>query len=177
MDNTLPFEYKMTLTDFNIALSSVVPGLLLSFGARFDAAKNLVAVDSTGTLNSGKRGYYFPLVIAYAIGLFMADVAVYVMDMGQPALFYLVPCTLGTIWYLGRKKNELHALWNGPKVLEMADAIVYGTQRPSSSELSIKQIEQTTIESGNEESRNLYANKDDGKDNEVDPLLVAGPKE
>jgi signal peptide peptidase-like protein 2B len=127
---------------------TAVPGLLLSFAARLDAAKSLVAIVSggrrespTGTTTGGvvdcdltqrrccsAHNYYFvPLVIAYAIGLLMANVAVYVMNMGQPALLYLVPCTLGTMCYLGYQRHELKQLWEGPRVLQTADQLVYGT--------------------------------------------------
>lgn len=127
-----------------------MPGLLLSFAARLDAAKSLVAIVSGGREAAGGRpchhslyswsrwcgccfgsNYYFaPLVVAYAVGLLMANVAVYVMNMGQPALLYLVPCTLGTMSVLGWRRQELRALWEGPRVLGAADQIVYG--RPSS---------------------------------------------
>jgi signal peptide peptidase-like protein 2B len=84
------------------------------------------------TLLLGGGGYYFvPLVIAYAVGLLMANAAVYLMQMGQPALLYLVPCTLGTMIYLGWKREELRALWEGPKVIATADEIVFG-RRPAS---------------------------------------------
>jgi signal peptide peptidase-like 2B len=173
----------------------VLPGLLLSFAARLDAAKCLVAIasgakgeegDANGSSSSsssingdgifrrtsswsnsswwcclcswisyycctccgsgtsdqdgtpftawytlllGGGGYYFvPLVIAYAVGLLMANAAVYLMQMGQPALLYLVPCTLGTMTYLGWKRQELRSLWDGPKVIATADEIVYGRQ-------------------------------------------------
>jgi signal peptide peptidase-like protein 2B len=42
-------------------------------------------------------------MVAYAIGLFMANAAVYIMEMGQPALLYLVPCCLGTMVCMGRR--------------------------------------------------------------------------
>lgn len=141
-------EYNAMLTFFFIS----VPGLLLSFAARFDAAKALVGLASGGNRqqvtairgiwDSARRGYYFvPLVIAYAVGLMMANVAVYVMEMGQPALLYLVPCTLGTMIYLGWKQHELLALWEGPRVLLTADSIVYGTPQ-TSSESTIEQVQQ-----------------------------------
>lgn len=161
----------------------VLPGLLLSFAARLDAAKCLVGIasrhggrggggrdgssscddydDSEAVVGCGEEdglvvvvssngglpppsssssstsawhslllghgGYYFvPLVVSYAVGLLMANAAVYLMRMGQPALLYLVPCTLGTMTYLGWKRQELHALWVGPKVIAAADEIVYG---------------------------------------------------
>jgi signal peptide peptidase-like protein 2B len=170
----------------------VLPGLLLSFAARLDAAKCLVAIasgdkgddnDNSNTNGNGSNGsdggiwrrtqswstsswwwclcswisyhccaccgveagstpssawytlllggggYYFvPLVVSYAVGLLMANFAVYLMQMGQPALLYLVPCTLGTMTYLGWKRSELKALWEGPKVIATANEIVFGRQ-------------------------------------------------
>lgn len=121
-----------------------MPGLLLSFAARLDAAKTLVAIvsgnrgespttsgSSNGNSNGsnsawGRSSYFGPLVVAYAIGLGMANVAVYVMSMGQPALLYLVPCCLGTMTVLGYKRQELRQLWEGPKVLDTAEEIVFG---------------------------------------------------
>jgi signal peptide peptidase-like 2B len=120
----------------------VLPGLLLSFAARFDAAKCLLGVMGGGSgsmsnhcpeqrfFGRGCRvcanGYFTPLVIAYAVGLLMANTAVYMMQMGQPALLYLVPCCLGTLGYIGWRRQELHELWNGPRALRAADKVLYG---------------------------------------------------
>lgn len=101
----------------------VLPGLLLSFGARLDAAKRLVAIVSGDRDVNGIGTYFLPLVVAYAIGLAMANTAVYMFHMGQPALLYLVPSCLGTMCYLGWKRSELRQLWEGPKVLETAEQI------------------------------------------------------
>jgi len=120
----------------------VLPGLLLSFAARFDEAKKLVGLIQTGntaeiyprsyncltvcyrSLCSG--GYLIPVTVAYAVGLCMANMAVYLMQMGQPALLYLVPCCLGTISFLGWKKGEMKELWDGPDAIRNADAMLYG---------------------------------------------------
>ena len=48
------------------------------------------------------------------------------MQMGQPALLYLVPCCLGTISFLGWKKGEMKELWDGPDAIRDADAMLYG---------------------------------------------------
>jgi len=121
----------------------VLPGLLVSFGARFDAAKSLVGIlnGGSGSLSQHcpeeqflsfcglcKGGYFVPLVIAYGIGLLMANMAVYVMEMGQPALLYLVPCCLGTLAFLGWRRGELTDMWNGPKALKTADNMLYGEE-------------------------------------------------
>ena len=130
----------------NLPVHTTVPGLLLSFAARLDAAKRLVGIVSGGRTRSSLEpqqceperccqcsyNYFVPLVIAYAIGLLMANVAVYVMNMGQPALLYLVPCTLGTMSFLGWRRKELKALWDGPRILNTADDIVYGKSQPQS---------------------------------------------
>ena len=115
----------------------VLPGLLLSFASRYDEAKQLVGASHSPRTSprvpqdiacSRKGGYFIPAVIGYAVGLAMANVAVYVMNMGQPALLYLVPCCLGVIVYLGWKRNELSDLWNTPKVLASCDKILYGSE-------------------------------------------------
>lgn len=111
----------------------VLPGLLLSFAARYDEAKRFIgrssregrAVSNAGCAGS-QRGYFPYLVVAYAIGLAMANAAVYLMKMGQPALLYLVPCCLGTMVYLGRKRGELDDLWENSKVINSCDEILYG---------------------------------------------------
>jgi len=132
----------------------VLPGLLLSFASRFDEAKRLIGVvgGGSGTMrNNGcpdgavggggmmkssnplcflccccRGGYFGPVMVAYAIGLLMANAAVYIMEMGQPALLYLVPCCLGTVVYMGHKAGELNDLWEGPRVIRSADALMYG---------------------------------------------------
>mmetsp|Transcript_17687 Transcript_17687/g.20372 ORF Transcript_17687/g.20372 Transcript_17687/m.20372 type:complete len:727 (+) Transcript_17687:82-2262(+) len=109
----------------------VLPGLLLSFAARLDAAKQLMGVIS-GNMHNYKRiccshnSYFRPMIVAYAIGLLMANAAVYLMNMGQPALLYLVPMCVGTMSFLGWRRNELSMLWEGPKIIRTADALLYG---------------------------------------------------
>ena len=56
-------------------------------------------------------------VIGYSIGLMMANVAVYVMDMGQPALLYLVPCTLGVFCAVAHREGKFQMMWAGPPSL------------------------------------------------------------
>lgn len=117
----------------------------MSFGARLDAAHKLVAIaawygegaGSGGTPATvplrpmaSKMGYLGPLVVAYGVGLLMANVAVYMMRMGQPALLYLVPCCLGTMAALGYFRGELGELWHGPTILDEADIITYGGRPP-----------------------------------------------
>lgn len=120
----------------------VLPGLLTAFAARLDAAKSLVLAynqrrravrhgeNIIPTAHRQERlldrllsGYFFTVTIAYALGLFFANMAVYLMKRGQPALLYIVPTTLISLIVKGWKKNELSLLWNGHKSIYKADEI------------------------------------------------------
>ncbi|XP_022846416.1 signal peptide peptidase-like 3 [Olea europaea var. sylvestris] len=79
------------------------PGLLVSFAFRFDKAKK------KGLVN----GYFLWLTVGYGIGLLFTYLGLYLMDgHGQPALLYLVPCTLGLCIILGLVRGELKQLWS-----------------------------------------------------------------
>ncbi|KAL6970846.1 Signal peptide peptidase-like 3 [Sarracenia purpurea var. burkii] len=91
------------------------PGLLVSFALRYDKA------NKKGVLN----GYFLWLTIGYGLGLFFTYLGLYLMNgHGQPALLYLVPCTLGLAVILGLIRGELKDLWN------------YGTESSQSKEHS-----------------------------------------
>ena len=88
----------------------VLPGLLLSFAARYEAARH----------NDGTRSVpkYFVLMTAgYALGLAMANTAVAVFQLGQPALLYLVPCTLGLFAAAAKHEGTFSVFWRGPPCL------------------------------------------------------------
>ncbi|KAK1742912.1 signal peptide peptidase [Skeletonema marinoi] len=106
-------------------------GLLLSFASRFDEAKRLMGLVSGGAgrvrngaggvssnksswnicCGCGQGGYFGPVVVvvAYAVGLAMANAAVYLMQMGQPAL-----------------NGELNDIWDNPRAIRAADALLFG---------------------------------------------------
>lgn len=79
------------------------PGLLVAFSYRYDRSNR------KGIWN----GYFLWMTIGYTLGLFLTYLALYLMDgHGQPALLYLVPCTLGLIVVLSWVRGELHDMWN-----------------------------------------------------------------
>jgi len=82
----------------------VLPGLLVAFCLRYDYHAH----------NSWRKGYFVPVYIGYCIGLGMANAAVIITRLGQPALLYLVPCTLGPLYALAWRDKTLSALWKGP---------------------------------------------------------------
>lgn len=78
------------------------PGLLVSFFYRYDQANKRSLIN----------GYFIWLAIGYGVGLCFTYLALYLMEEGQPALLYLVPCTLGVAVMLGLLRGELNVLWN-----------------------------------------------------------------
>lgn len=179
----------------------VLPGLLLSFAARLDAARLICGIYSAVqksdadnqnrcralspieqeaalpppmstwyALLFGGYGYYFvPLCISYTIGLFMANAAVYITEMGQPALLYLVPCTLGTMTYKGWKRNELKSLWDGPKILKQADYVCYGNLSPTAA--SGEEENSASVVTGGNETMIMEEKFMDDETGDVVPLI------
>lgn len=95
----------------------ILPGLLVAFAARYDRAmgkRHLLAFQKC----CSERSYFRLMVIGYAIGLMMANIAVYAMKMGQPALLYLVPCTLGVFALVSYREGTLLQMWQGPPALQ-----------------------------------------------------------
>ncbi|PHT98165.1 Signal peptide peptidase-like 3 [Capsicum chinense] len=79
------------------------PGLLVCFAFRFDKARRKTVLN----------GYYIWMMVGYGIGLLFTYLGLYLMNgHGQPALLYLVPCTLGVYVVLGLLRGELKDLWS-----------------------------------------------------------------
>jgi len=62
--------------------------------------------------------YYWTFLISYGVGLMLTFLALILTGSGQPALFFLVPCTVGALTVLAYVRGELRPFWNGPKVKE-----------------------------------------------------------
>ncbi|CAI9117346.1 OLC1v1018722C1 [Oldenlandia corymbosa var. corymbosa] len=102
------------------------PGLLVSFSHRFDKAKK----------KAGANGYFLWLAIGYGCGLCFTYLGLYLMNgHGQPALLYLVPCTLGLCVILGLVRGELKELWNYDADSESTGKVLLLTELRSSSML------------------------------------------
>ncbi|XP_051554457.1 signal peptide peptidase-like 2 isoform X2 [Myxocyprinus asiaticus] len=79
----------------------LVPGLLVAYCHRFDI------------LMQTSRIYFLACTVGYGIGLLITFVALALMEMGQPALLYLVPCTLLTSLAVALWRKELPLFWTG----------------------------------------------------------------
>jgi len=82
-----------------------LPGLLASFLLRHDCNNKKTTCN----------GYFTPVLLGYLVGIVLAMLAVEITRKGQPALFYIVPCTLGTTLVLSLWRKEFRLLWNGEK--------------------------------------------------------------
>ena len=80
-----------------------LPGLLISYLLRFDYQMGY------GWL----RGYFGMSVVGYGAGLLLTYVALVVMRSGQPALLYLVPCTLYVVLAVAWWRGDVKQLWDG----------------------------------------------------------------
>ncbi|POI30565.1 hypothetical protein CIB84_005684, partial [Bambusicola thoracicus] len=99
-------EYSAaTLCDMPFSLLGfgdiIVPGLLVAYCRRFDVQTSSSSV------------YYVSCTIAYAIGMVLTFVVLALMKMGQPALLYLVPCTLITSSLVAWRRKEMKKFWKG----------------------------------------------------------------
>mmetsp|Transcript_19720 Transcript_19720/g.28088 ORF Transcript_19720/g.28088 Transcript_19720/m.28088 type:complete len:968 (-) Transcript_19720:153-3056(-) len=132
----------------------LIPGLLISFAARYDGARMLVKkctqasrnavsvefgtmpsqVDSAtnktqlqyylGRVKTVFKGYFGPSVISYTLALLVAYLVDWMTGVTQATLLYIVPICLGTTAFVGVRRRELSELWSGPRVLTKANRLV-----------------------------------------------------
>ncbi|KAG2496822.1 hypothetical protein HYH03_005228 [Edaphochlamys debaryana] len=109
----------------------ILPGLLVAFTRRLDVDLSLHGVfRAAGGAPSLflyiSRAYFPYAVLLYGGGLCLTYAALafsWFGDQGQPALLYLVPCTLGGTVALAAVRGQLGALWRaGSKVGGAGDA-------------------------------------------------------
>uniref|UniRef100_A0A8C9SL47 Signal peptide peptidase-like 2B n=1 Tax=Scleropages formosus TaxID=113540 RepID=A0A8C9SL47_SCLFO len=121
----------------------LVPGLLVAYCHRFDIVMHSSQV------------YFVACTIAYGIGLLITFVALAMMQTGQPALLYLVPCTLLTSLAVALWRRELHMFWTGSGfVPPVALAPINCTQtpeQPSEEALSNPELQHAAVSNQTED--------------------------
>ncbi|XP_028679487.1 signal peptide peptidase-like 2A isoform X3 [Erpetoichthys calabaricus] len=80
----------------------IVPGLLVAYCHRFDI-----------WVNNSSRIYFISCTIAYAFGMGLTLLVLLLTKMGQPALLYLVPCTLITSSIVAWRCKQMRQFWVG----------------------------------------------------------------
>ncbi|KAM8973377.1 signal peptide peptidase-like 2A [Pelodytes ibericus] len=104
----------------------IVPGLLVAYCRRFDVRTTSSSV------------YYISCTIAYAVGMVVTFIVLMAMKTGQPALLYLVPCTLLTSSAVAWMRKEMKKFWNGGgyEIMEHVDNAVNDENVPCGEEES-----------------------------------------
>ncbi|KAL0403148.1 UNVERIFIED_CONTAM: Signal peptide peptidase-like 1 [Sesamum radiatum] len=91
-----------------------IPSMLLALVLCFDHRKSRDSTNPLDVQSSKGFKYFWHALSGYAIGLFTALAAAGILTRSpQPALLYLVPCTLGPIIILSWMKKDLAELWEG----------------------------------------------------------------
>ncbi|KAI2647824.1 Signal peptide peptidase-like 2A [Labeo rohita] len=80
----------------------IIPGLLVAYCHKFDV-----------WMGNSRRIYFISCAVAYAVGLGVTFAVMLLSKMGQPALLYLVPCTLLTSGILASVRKEFRHFWSG----------------------------------------------------------------
>lgn len=72
------------------------------------------------------KTYFYASLIGYTLGLLVTLVMLVVFRHGQPALLYLVPGVLGSLWLTGLVRGELKEMWTYTEdgTLDTQDVIV-----------------------------------------------------
>jgi signal peptide peptidase-like 2B len=80
-----------------------LPGLLVSFLLRYDYTKG----------NGWAASYFLLAMCGYWVGFVLTVIALVTMETGQPALLYLVPCTLYFVLLVAWWRGHVRDLWEG----------------------------------------------------------------
>ena len=103
-----------------------LPGLFISYVLRFEMLRS---DNPPKTFSSSLRQPLFQAALTgYFIGMTMTFVALYLMQRGQPALLYLVPCTFVVLLTKACLRGELKALWDSSAQIQLQSA--NGAEQP-----------------------------------------------
>ncbi|KAL1520333.1 hypothetical protein AB1Y20_021923 [Prymnesium parvum] len=96
----------------------VLPGLLLTLARRLDLCVARRGAARAAGGGGGGGGYWLAGSLAYCVGLAVTLAAnmygwTFNDAQGQPALLYLVPCTVGAVLTVALARNEAAQVWHG----------------------------------------------------------------
>jgi len=117
-----------------------LPGLFISFLLRYDYRCGLAGFHL--------RSYFVLSVIGYIVGLALTDIALVVMESGQPALLYLVPCTLYFVCLVAWQRGHLRSMYSQDAPL------------PGSSHVPLHSV--TTVPSSGGETMEISSSSNEG---------------
>jgi len=95
---------KILLGNAMIGLGDLaLPGLVISYALKFDKYKS----------GKSSNGYFLSAMLGYSIGLLIAAIIMIISRHPQPALLYLVPCTILPLLLLAYSRKEINDIWRG----------------------------------------------------------------
>ncbi|KAK0425765.1 hypothetical protein QR680_009371 [Steinernema hermaphroditum] len=100
----------------------IVPGYLISFCFTAD-----LVFKST-------LGYGIVATIGYGIGLIVTFISLHFSETAQPALIYLIPFSLLSVFLTAFCRGELKTMWTGAHVKTLREIIRVDSQQPSETE-------------------------------------------
>ncbi|GIL78347.1 hypothetical protein Vretifemale_7712, partial [Volvox reticuliferus] len=94
----------------------ILPGMLVAYTRRLDLDLGASFSQLSGPVSYLSRAYFPYTLLSYGAGLCLTYAALafsWFGDQGQPALLYLVPCTLLTVVGLAAARRQMAVLWKG----------------------------------------------------------------
>lgn len=137
-------DYRGGISTLNL-LSILLPGLLCSFAARYDATKYVLrslnareraarrgiedisrlAPERSNLLRRIFSGYFYKLVATYATGMAVYLIALHQFHHSRESLIFVAPLLLLALYNHGNKRGDLPSLWHGPRRISIADLLVF----------------------------------------------------
>ena len=73
-----------------------------------------IGLNSSDYIDGGKfaKTYFYASIVGYVIGMLCTLGVMHIYKHGQPALLYLVPGVLGSLWGTAFVKGDIKTLWN-----------------------------------------------------------------
>ncbi|XP_072450059.1 signal peptide peptidase-like 2 isoform X1 [Chiloscyllium punctatum] len=106
----------------------LIPGMLVAYCHRFDIQAQT------------PRIYFVACTIAYGIGLLITFLALALMQTGQPALLYLVPCTLITSICVACWRKEVTMFWNGSGFATSSQDVALSVSSPPATASKLEEL-------------------------------------
>lgn len=98
----------------------IIPGYIIVHGFTMYGMEEVTRIKYglvclCGQFETIERTYIYDCCSGYGIGLIVTFFALILMDTAQPALIYLVPCTLLPNFLYALIRGEFLKVWNGVK--------------------------------------------------------------
>jgi len=132
----------------------VLPGLFICYTYSFDTAvKESIIPRSINDeiIEPPKVGYFVIAFIGYIVGFVSTLLAFVIMEVGQPALLYLVPCCVIPVCVAANMQGHLQIMWKGtalapPREPEDQALIPMGDEESQQQQQHEQQYEQQTTQ-------------------------------